>query len=89
MRARIVGELEDIGYSGAERRVVILPGVDVGKLETLKPAVHATLAAFGRIDYLINNAGVSGAEEMAVDMSVAAWNATLDANLISNYALMH
>ena len=89
VRARIVGELEDIGYSGAEKRVVILPGVDVGKLETLKPAVHATLAAFGRIDYLINNAGVSGAEEMAVDMSVAAWNATLDANLVSNYALMH
>ena len=88
-RARIVGELEDIGYSGAERRVGILPGVDVGRLETLAPAVKATLAAFGRIDYLINNAGVSGAEEMAVDMSVQAWNATLDANLVSNYALIH
>jgi malonyl-CoA reductase/3-hydroxypropionate dehydrogenase (NADP+) len=89
IRERIVGELEDIGYSGAERRVGILPGVDVGKLETLAPAVKATLAAYGRIDYLINNAGVSGAEEMAVDMSVQAWNATLDANLVSNYALMH
>jgi len=89
VRARIVGELEDMGYSGAERRVKILPGVDVGQLHTLKPAVHATLAAFGRIDYLINNAGVSGAEEMAVDMSLSAWNATLDANLISNYVLMH
>ncbi len=88
-RARIVGELEDMGYSGAERRVGILPGVDVGQLETLAPAVKATLAAFGRIDYLINNAGVSGAEEMAVDMSVQAFNATLDANLVSNYALMH
>ena len=89
VRARIVGELEDIGYSGAERRVRILPNIDVGQLHTLKPAVHATLAAFGRIDYLINNAGVSGAEDMAVDMSVSAWNATLDANLVSNYALMH
>jgi malonyl-CoA reductase / 3-hydroxypropionate dehydrogenase (NADP+) len=89
IRARIVGELEDIGYSGAERRVGILPGVDVGQLHTLAPAVKATLAAYGRIDYLINNAGVSGAEEMAVDMSVQAWNATLDANLVSNYALMH
>jgi malonyl-CoA reductase/3-hydroxypropionate dehydrogenase (NADP+) len=88
-RERIVGELEDIGYSGAERRVGILPGVDVGRIETLAPAVKATLAAYGRIDYLINNAGVSGAEEMAVDMSVQAWNATLDANLVSNYALMH
>jgi malonyl-CoA reductase / 3-hydroxypropionate dehydrogenase (NADP+) len=89
VRARIVGELEDTGYSGAERRVRILPGVDVGKLETLEPAVQATLAAFGRIDYLINNAGVSGAEEMAVDMSLKAWTATLDANLVSNYALLH
>ncbi len=89
VRARIVGELEDIGYSGAERRVGILPGVDVGQLHTLAPAVQATLAAYGRIDYLINNAGVSGAEEMAVDMSVQAWNATLDANLVSNYVLMH
>jgi malonyl-CoA reductase/3-hydroxypropionate dehydrogenase (NADP+) len=88
-RARIVGELEDIGYSGAERRVRILPGVDVGQLETLAPAVKATLAAYGRIDYLINNAGVAGAEEMAVDMSLPAWTATLDANLVSNYALLH
>ena len=88
-RDRIVGELADIGYSGAERRVHILPGVDVGDLSTLKPAVAATLKAFGRIDYLINNAGMSGAEEMAVDMPLDAWVRTLDANLVSNYALMH
>jgi malonyl-CoA reductase/3-hydroxypropionate dehydrogenase (NADP+) len=89
VRARIVGELEDIGYSQAESRVGILPGVDVGKLHTLKPAVQATIAAFGRIDYLINNAGVSGAEDMVVDMDLTAWTATLDANLVSNYVLMH
>lgn len=89
VRARIVGELEDIGYSGAGRRVGILPGVDVGELHTLKPAVQATLAAFGRIDYLINNAGVAGAEDMVVDMDPAAWARTLDANLVSNYVLMH
>jgi malonyl-CoA reductase/3-hydroxypropionate dehydrogenase (NADP+) len=89
VRTRIVGELEDIGYSQAESRVGILPGVDVGKLHTLKPAVQATIAAFGRIDYLINNAGVSGAEDMVVDMDLTAWTATLDANLVSNYVLMH
>ena len=89
VRQRIIGELEDIGYSQAERRVGILPGVDVGQLHTLKPAVAATLAVFGRIDYLINNAGVSGAEDMVVDMDLAAWTATLDANLVSNYTLLH
>ena len=88
MRAQIVGELEDVGYSGAERRVRVMAGVDVGDVATLKQAVEGTLAAFGRIDYLINNAGVSGAEEMVVDMTLDAWRYTLDANLVSNYALL-
>ncbi len=89
MRARIVGELEDVGFSGVERRVRTLSGVDVGDFASLNRAVDETLKAFGRIDYLINNAGVSGAEEMVVDMNVDAWRYTLNANLISNYALMH
>jgi malonyl-CoA reductase/3-hydroxypropionate dehydrogenase (NADP+) len=88
-RARIVSELEDIGFAGAARRVRTLANVDVSNFDSLKGAVDATLEAFGRIDYLINNAGVAGAEDMVVDMSVDAWNYTLDANLISNYFLMH
>jgi len=88
MRAQIVGELEDVGYTGADRRVRVLSGVDVGDVSTLRAAVDATMSAFGRIDYLINNAGVAGAEEMVVDMSLDAWRYTLDANLISNYALL-
>jgi malonyl-CoA reductase/3-hydroxypropionate dehydrogenase (NADP+) len=88
-RARIVSELEDIGFAGVERRVQTLANVDVSNFDSLKGAVDATLKAFGRIDYLINNAGVAGAEDMVVDMGVDAWNYTLDANLVSNYFLMH
>jgi len=88
MRAQIVGELEDVGYTGADRRVRVMAGVDVGDVSTLRAAVDATVSAFGRIDYLINNAGVAGAEEMVVDMSLDAWRYTLDANLVSNYALL-
>jgi malonyl-CoA reductase/3-hydroxypropionate dehydrogenase (NADP+) len=88
-RARIVSELEDIGFAGVQGRVRIQAGVDVSDFVSLKGAVAETLAAFGRIDYLINNAGVAGAEDMVVDMSLEAWNYTLDANLISNYVLMH
>ena len=88
-RARIVAELEDIGFAGVERRVQTLANVDVSNFDSLKGAVDATLAAFGRIDYLINNAGVAGAEDMVVDMTVDAWNYTLDANLVSNYVLIH
>ena len=88
-RARIVSELEDIGFAGVERRVQTMAGMDVSDLDSLRAAIDATVKAFGRIDYLINNAGVAGAEDMVVDMSVDAWNYTLDANLVSNYVLMH
>ena len=87
-RARIVAELEEIGFAGVERRVQTIKG-DVADFDSLKAAVDATIKVFGRIDYLINNAGVAGAEEMVVDMSVEAWNHTLDANLVSNFALIH
>jgi malonyl-CoA reductase/3-hydroxypropionate dehydrogenase (NADP+) len=40
------------------------------------------------VDYLINNAGISGAEEMVVDMTIDQWNRTLNANLVSNYSLI-
>ncbi|MFQ3665065.1 MAG: SDR family NAD(P)-dependent oxidoreductase [Sphingomonadaceae bacterium] len=88
-RARIVAELEDVGFAGVERRVRTLSGIDVADFDGLKRAVDETLKAFGRIDYLINNAGVAGAEQMAVDMDVDSFRHTLDANLVSNYALMH
>lgn len=88
-RARIVSELEDVGFAGVERRVRTIANVDVSDFRSLKKAFDETIKAFGRIDYLINNAGVAGAEEMVVDMSPAAWAQTLDANLVSNYFLMH
>jgi malonyl-CoA reductase/3-hydroxypropionate dehydrogenase (NADP+) len=88
-RARIVSELEDIGFAGVERRVQTISGVDVSDFASLKRAFDATIATFGRLDYLINNAGVAGAEEMAVDMPVEAWERTLEANLTSNFYLTH
>ncbi len=88
MRTGIVRELEDIGYYGASERIATLAGVDVADEASLAAAVTATLGQFGRIDYLVNNAGVAGAEQMVVDMSVDAWRYTLQANLVSNYSLI-
>jgi malonyl-CoA reductase/3-hydroxypropionate dehydrogenase (NADP+) len=88
MRGRIVDELIEIGYYAASDRVGFVAGVDVANEASLAAAVDETLRTFGRVDYLVNNAGVAGAEEMVVDMPVETWRATLDANLISNYALI-
>lgn len=87
-RDRIVGELQDIGFAGVERRVKYMADVDVSDFASLDQAVDATIDEFGRIDYLINNAGVAGAEDMVIDMEPDTWRFTLDANLISNYHLM-
>jgi malonyl-CoA reductase/3-hydroxypropionate dehydrogenase (NADP+) len=88
-RERIVGELQDVGFSGVERRIKFIANVDVSDFDSLRKAADATMEEFGRIDYLINNAGVAGAEDMVIDMPLDTWRWTLDANLISNYLLMH
>ena len=88
MRDRIVAEMEDAGYSGAGARVQTLAGVDVADLALAEHAVDVAIETFGRVDYLINCAGVAGAEEMVVDMELDDWRRTLDANLVSNYALI-
>jgi len=87
-RDEIVGELEHIGYANPQERVLILAGIDVGDENSLQKLYDETVRHFGELDFLINNAGIAGAEEMVVDMSIDAWNVTMEANLISNYSLI-
>ena len=88
LRDGIVRELEEIGYNRPQDRVRLLADIDVADEAALGKAVAETLKAFGRIDYLINNAGVAGAEQMAVDIQPSDWRNTLNANLTSNYSLI-
>ncbi len=88
LRESIVEELAEMGYNRPHERVRVLAGIDVADEAALARSVEATLEAFGRIDYLINNAGVAGAEQMAVDLPPAEWRNTLNANLTSNYSLI-
>ena len=87
-RENIVAELRRIGYSDAEDRVLTMSGVDVGDEAAMDALFKETVERFGHLDFLINNAGIAGAEEMVVDMDLDAWNYTMEANLISNYSLI-
>lgn len=87
-REGIVEELRGVGYPNANERVHILPDIDVGDESALERLYDHSIELFGHVDFLINNAGISGAEEMVVDMTLEAWNRTMYANLISNYSLI-
>ena len=52
---------------------------DVANPDQVRTAVSATIAEFGRIDILINNAGISWAAP-AEDMPVEKWQAVMDVN---------
>ena len=53
---------------------------DVAKPEEVRAVVDATIAKFGSVEFLINNAGVSWGE-MPEDMSLEKWQFVLDVNL--------
>lgn len=53
---------------------------DVSKPEEVQAAVGKTLAAFGKIDILLNNAGVSWGAR-AEEMTLEKWRMVLDINL--------
>lgn len=88
VRTALIAELKDAGYTNAEYRVQVMPNIDVSREEDMVRLADHTLDTFGRVDYLINNAGISGVEEMVIDMPLDGWRRTQAANLISNYSLI-
>jgi len=87
-REQIIEELNGVGYPNPENRIHILADIDVGDPAALDTLHQKSVELFGGVDFLINNAGISGAEEMVVDMSLTDWQRTMEANLISNYSLI-
>ncbi|MEE4359914.1 MAG: SDR family NAD(P)-dependent oxidoreductase [Pseudomonadales bacterium] len=87
-RDEIVQELRGVGYADPEGRVSVLADIDVADEAAMERLFEHATALYGDVDFLINNAGIAGAEEMVVDMSLEAWNRTMEANLISNYSLI-
>ena len=66
----------------------MLANIDVGDPAALETLHQHAVDLFGQVYFLINNAGISGAEEMVVDMTLKDWDRTMEANLISNYSLI-
>lgn len=54
---------------------------DVSKTDDVKAMVAQTIAAFGRLDYAFNNAGIEGTSAPTQDCSEENWDKTIGVNL--------
>ena len=79
--AAIVKRLE---ASGARVAIWDLDGpakVDVSNNDSVQSALKKTLDQFGRIDVLVNNAGIAGPTVPVVDYPIKEWQRVLDIDL--------
>jgi NAD(P)-dependent dehydrogenase (short-subunit alcohol dehydrogenase family) len=71
----VTAEIRSLG-----RRALPLQ-MDIGELDQVKTAVEATVEEFGALDVLVNNAGGGAGHVPAEDVSLAAFQRTIDVNL--------
>jgi NAD(P)-dependent dehydrogenase (short-subunit alcohol dehydrogenase family) len=67
---------------GGEARFV---RTDVSKDADVRALVEETVRIYGRLDVLVNNAGIGGAGKPLAEMSEAEWDEVIDTNLKGTY----
>jgi NAD(P)-dependent dehydrogenase (short-subunit alcohol dehydrogenase family) len=83
--AAIVRRLEASGARVAVWDLDGKPKVDVSDAASIEAAVARALSELGRIDVLVNNAGIAGKNAPTVDYPVDEWERVLRVNLTSQF----
>ena len=88
--AEVVKEIEALGGagdsdggSGAKAKAFVL---DVGNEESIKECVKAVIAEFGRVEILVNNAGITR-DMLALRMKRKDWDDVLTTNLTGAFLM--
>jgi 3-oxoacyl-[acyl-carrier protein] reductase len=80
--------VERLRASGARVQIWDLDGtpkVDVSDPSSVESAVRRTLQELGKIDVLVNNAGIAGKNASTVDYPIEEWERVLRVNLTSQF----
>jgi len=75
-----VGVLTREPAAGERGDVIFIP-VDVSDPDSVEAMVRETVAAFGRLDVAVNNAGIGGESNPTGAYSIAGWRWVIDVNL--------
>jgi NAD(P)-dependent dehydrogenase (short-subunit alcohol dehydrogenase family) len=62
--------------------------IDLAELQQIPDAIASVLTAFGRIDILVNCAGIEGGPGTVLDLELATWERTLRVDLSAPFLLM-
>jgi len=54
---------------------------NVSDADSMQSAVDQTVGQFGRLDYAVNSAGISGESNLITEMSLDGWHQNIDINL--------
>jgi 3-oxoacyl-[acyl-carrier protein] reductase len=73
-------------FEKAGFRIIDLAG-DVSQSEDVEAMAAKTVAHFGRIDSLVNNAGIGGTGKFLLELSIEEWNEMLRVDLTSTFLL--
>lgn len=76
------GAVNDIRKSlaGDKEQVTYLAG-DISQENVCTSLIDHTIKTFGRIDVLVNNAGIGGAQKQINELTMAEWDHVIDVNL--------
>jgi 3-oxoacyl-[acyl-carrier protein] reductase len=83
--AAIVKRLQDSGARVAVWDLDGSPKVDVSDFQSVKNSTEKAIRDLGKIDVLVNNAGVAGMNVPTVDYPVEEWERVLRVNLTSQF----
>ena len=82
LAGRRAEELErTAGMAVARGGEMLAVPTDVSKAESVRALFESTVARFGRLDLLFNNAGISAPEMPMEELTVEQWNAVVGVNM--------